>query len=286
MYWQLEPKPRRYYRMKRILSSLPLLFILAMPLVRSSAQAADTVGAYLYTITGVAKFSVTPLQQLLAIDSTGLLRLYDAQGTSLFQYHNTVAGDAVQIDATDPFNLLLFFPEQQSIVLLDRTLSDRAMLDLRTTDVIHATAVARSHDNNIWIYDEPAGRLLLLDERGHVIRSSNDLRLSDGISQGATHILRHGQSVWLYFPEHAVAVFDLLGQLQAWWDIPALDDCFQHEGQFYYRHEGQYFQFSPRQQRSTPVATDARFTTALLRRQLDRWYLLDTNGLLKVLSSP
>jgi hypothetical protein len=246
------------------------------------AQPADSLGQPRQTITGVAHFAVDPLQQLLVVDSTGLLRLYDANGIPRFQYHNTTGGELTQIDASDPFNVLLFFPEQQRIVLLDRTLSDRAALDLRTTGVIYATAVGRSHDNNIWVYDEPAGKLLLLDERGDIVRTSNDLRLSEGISQGATHLLRQGQEVWLYFPERALAVFDNLGQLREWWDVPLLDDCFAYQSQLYYRHDGRYFLYSPRQQRSTPAFAGQQPTPALFRRQLNRWYILHADGTLQV----
>lgn len=259
-----------------------ILLWLSPPTPVLRAQPADSLGQPRQTIRGVAHFAVDPLQQLLVVDSTGLLKLYDANGIPRFQYHNTTSGELIHIDATDPFNLLLFFPEQQRIVLLDRTLSDRAALDLRTTDVIYATAVGRSHDNNIWVYDEPAGRLLLLDERGDIVRTSNDLRISEGISQGATHLLRQGQEVWLYFPERALAVFDNLGQLQEWWDVPPLDDCFAYLSQLCYRHDGQYFLYSPRQQRSTPVFAGQQPSPTLLRRQLNRWYIFHADGTLQV----
>ena len=201
----------------------------------------DSLWQNLFELPGIERFAVDPLQQLLTVDEDGVLIQYNPQGQALFQYHNTTLGEDFSIDATDPFNILLFYPDQQSIILLDRTLSERASLDLRDTEVLYATAVARSHDNNLWVYDELAGRLYKLSARGDLLFTSNDFRLSENLSTGPSHIVRWGDRIVLNFPQRGLAVFSVLGQLQEWWPIVEVDDLFFQANILYYQKAGRYY---------------------------------------------
>ncbi|MEL7222873.1 MAG: hypothetical protein AAGJ93_16240, partial [Bacteroidota bacterium] len=194
-----------------------LLLLLSFYHQAAWCQVADS--NLVFVKSNISYFSLDPLHQLLAIEKDGALVKYDRSGQMLFKYHNTVLGEIGSIDAADPFNILLFFPAQQTIALLDRTLGDQGELDLRTTIVQNATAAARSPDNNIWVYDDYAGRLYRLSPRGEVLFTSNDFRLSEQLYQGATHIWRNGNKLLLNFPERGVAVLTLFGKLEEWWPL-------------------------------------------------------------------
>ena len=247
----------------------------------AAAQPVDSLWLPVYEKASLRYFALDPLQQLLTVGTDDEVIQYTPNGQELFRYHNTVLGDLATVDAADPFNILLFFPEQQTVVLLDRTLSDRAQLDLRTTPVQNATAAARSYDNNLWVYDDFAGRLFKLSSRGEVLFTSNDLRLSEGLQHGATHILWQGNQLLLNFPERGVAVFSLQGRLLEWWALPGITDCFLDQGQFFFRQANQYAVFLPQQQVRESLSW-ACTQPAFYRQQLDRRYLLDEQGLLRV----
>lgn len=232
----------------------------------------------------VSYFNLDPLHQLLTIEKDGAMVKYDRSGKLLFRYHNTVLGDIGSIDAADPFNILVFFPEQQTIALLDRTLGDQGELDLRTTIVQNATAAARSPDNNIWVYDEYAGRLYRLSPRGDVLFTSNDFRLSEKIYQGATHIWRNGNQLLLNFPERGVAVLTLFGKLEEWWPLKKVTDGFFVENQFYFRQDGQYWRFLPLQEIVQKIDWPDETAPVFYRRQLGYDYLLNRDGALQVSS--
>ncbi|MEZ4985089.1 MAG: hypothetical protein R2795_08660 [Saprospiraceae bacterium] len=126
------------------------LALLVIQMVKVAAQPLDSLFTPLFSIEAVASFAIDPLGQLLVMDKSGKLTQHNAKGDAIFQYHNTTAGAIYSIDASDPFNVLLFFKESQQIVLLDRTLSERASLDLRFSSVLYATAITRSHANQLW----------------------------------------------------------------------------------------------------------------------------------------
>jgi hypothetical protein len=252
-------------------------------LVIGKAQSTDSLSHIIFQQDSIANFSVDPLQQLLTVDHKGVLTQYSPQGKALFQFHNTTLGEDFTIDATDPFNILLFYKEQQTIVLLDRTLSERATLDLRDTPVQYATAVARSHDNNLWVYDELAGRLYRLSARGEILFTSNDFRLSENLIEGPTLLLRWGDRLALNFPKRGMALFSILGQLEEWWEITEVEDCFFQQQLFYFRQNGHYYRYFPQQQVQQVLEwPDANNKPVLFREQVDRRYLLFADGRLVV----
>lgn len=267
----------------RPLFLLALLLLGCLPIKVDAQVATDSLRQIIFQKDSIVNFAIDPLQQLLTVDYKGVLTQYSPQGKALFQYYNTTLGEDFTLDATDPFNILLFYQEQQTIVLLDRTLSERATLDLRDTPVQYATAVARSHDNNLWVYDELAGRLYRLNARGGVLFTSNDFRLSENLTEGPTQLLRWGDQLALNFPQRGIALFSILGQLEEWWNITEVEDCFFQKKLFYFRRSGNYYRYFHQQQLQQVLEwPDSANKPVLFRAQVDRRYLLFAEGKLIV----
>ncbi|MEO0876488.1 MAG: hypothetical protein AAFY48_17950 [Bacteroidota bacterium] len=264
------------------LPSLLLLLTLWLGSGNTVYAQADSLWQETFTVPGVEHFAVDPLQQLLTVDTDGVMVQYNPQGQALFRYHNTTLGEDFTIDATDPFNILLFYLDQQTVILLDRTLSVRASLDLRNTDILYATAVARSHDNNLWVYDELAGRLYKLSARGDLLFTSNDFRLSENLSVGPSQIVRWGDRIVLNFPDRGLALFSVLGQLQEWWPIQQVEDLFFQSKTLYYRQSGSYYRKQILQDLVEVIAWPEGEQPQTFLRQLTRRYLLQPDGVLRV----
>jgi hypothetical protein len=210
---------KTYYRY------LGLLLLLVGCRDALSAQSVDTVYRQVYHLPGPFRhLEVDPLGNAYVLTPDGDLLQVLPDGRVVFNYHNTVLGEPTQLDLSDPFNLVLFFAEQQTIVLLDRTLSERSQLDLRTTDIQNASAVARSHDNQLWVYDDYAGRLYKLNERGQVLLASDDLRLAENLTGGADRMLRFQDRMLLHFPERGLSTFTFYGRLDEWWPVIGVND--------------------------------------------------------------
>lgn len=208
--------------MRRVCCGLSLLLLGVVPLL---SQDADSSWRVMYTQPGpYTELAVDPLGNAYVLTPDEQLLKFNPVGQQVFHYYNTVLGAPGSIDASDPFNILLFYPEQQTIVQLNRTLNESSILDLRLTDIRNATAVARSHDNELWLYDDYQGRLYKLNSDGLITFTSDDLRLSEKLAYGPSHIFRWQDRLLLNFPERGVAVFTLYGQLETWWDILGISD--------------------------------------------------------------
>lgn len=258
------------------------LWLLLLTSMTGLFAQADSLWKPLFELQKVNRFAVDPLQQVLTVGSDGVLVQYSAQGQPLFRYHNTTLGEDFTIDATDPFNILLFYEDQQTVILLDRTLSVRASLDLRDTEVLYATAVARSHDNNLWVYDELAGRLYRLNARGDLLFTSNDFRLSENLSTGPGEIVRWGDRMVLNFRERGLALFSVLGQLQQWWPITSAENLFFHRGVLHFQKEGQYHRYFVQQGTIEPMTWPEEHSPIAFLRQFNRRYFLNSDRQLQV----
>lgn len=232
--------------MKRLLAILlfPLVGFLACavpptdrgvvvpPVVEPIAPAAETL-----LIAGTfSRLFLDKLDQLYTLDRRGRLAKYDAAGTFRFDYANTVLGAPTLADVSNPLQLVLFYEDYQTIVLLDRTLSEIATLDLRASEGLQRIATAgRAYNDQLWVYDSWDRRLKLLDVAGRVLRRSDELQLLLQVSDAPRTILADETRVYLAYPGRGVALFNNLAQFQRWLAWPELTELFYARGRFFLR---------------------------------------------------
>lgn len=157
-------------------------------------------------------FAVDRLDQLYVVDSAGLLTKYTPQGRPSFNYSNVPLGPLTIVDVTDPFNLLLYYPDYQTIILLDRTLAPTAELSLLSLGLIDVQVMAMANDLHIWLYDQAAFKLYKISPRGEISLESGDLSLVLAQPPRATQLLVRNNFVYLYDPHQGLLQFDIFGQ--------------------------------------------------------------------------
>lgn len=153
-------------------------------------------------------FAVDKLQQVYLVAQDNTVYKYDPYGKELFVYNDNSRGQLAYIDATDPFNLLLFYPELQAVVALDRTLNETAVLHLFSAGVLNASAIARAVDNNIWVYDQAAFRLMKIGREHELLVSSDNLSAQLPTPPRAEQLIAQGNLLYLNCPGQGVFVFD------------------------------------------------------------------------------
>lgn len=229
-------RPQKRENVQKNISFLPLAVInvhalcvqlvLLLPLLPLRAQQQDSLpapaGSVLWTRPGNFRSLVTDeLGQLYAISNTYELIKYNREGEELFRYNNSTLGELSQVDAANPFGILLFYGPMQQVVVLDRTLNLWATLDLRQPGLVNVAVAGLSRNNQVWVYDDWHYRLKLLDAQATALLTSDDLRLSLGVTAPPDELLAERNQVLLVFRERGVATFTNLGQFVGWLPIPA-----------------------------------------------------------------
>lgn len=151
------------------------------------------------------------LQNVYIVTTENELVKYDYKGNEQYRYSNFDLGDISHIDVSNPFNILLYYEEYQSIEILDRTLDKTAEFDLFKSDAPSVRAVAMSADQYVWIYDELNFKLKKLDTSGNIIFESANLSVIFEKDYVPTFVAELGGNVYLIAPNKSVHVFDVFG---------------------------------------------------------------------------
>jgi len=182
---------------------------------RIAAQT-DTSFRFVKTISGdIISFTVDNLDNIYLLSSTNQVKKLNANGDSVAIFNDVKKfGQASLIDVSNPLKVLLYYRDFATIVVLDRFLNVRNIIDLRKQDILQARAIGQSYDNKIWLYDEVENKLKKIDEDGKLLLETPDFRQLFGQAPMPQKIFDQDQYVYLYDSSQAVFVFDYYGALK------------------------------------------------------------------------
>ena len=167
-------------------------------------------------------FTTDQLRQLYLVTPTNALLKLDPALNELFQYTNNRLGDLSLIDVSNPFSVLLYYPDYNTVITLDRTLNERGRLNLLELGLVQVRAIGLSSDNQVWVYDELNNQLKKLSATGEVLLESDNLSLLLGKNFSPNFLTARDRRVYLNDPEAGVLVFDLFGQYLKTIDLTGL----------------------------------------------------------------
>lgn len=263
---------------------LACLLSSALPnLLPAQAESRDSF-RLLHTLPRQAKlFTVDKLQQVYLVDHRNEVFKYSPDGHEQFFYNNNTRGELSYIDATDPFNLLLFYPELQGIALLDRTLNETAWLLLFAAGVVHATAVALAPDNNTWVYDQARFQLLKIGRSGAVIATTDNLSAQLARPPYSQYAAARENLVYLYDPEQGAFVFDDFGQFHQLLEFKGYESLQIVDGTLLFYKPGELLAYNLAQLRTAILPLPAAGQQALQAHWRGRrLYLLTPQGQVQV----
>lgn len=160
-----------------------------------------------------AKFiAADPIGKLYVVTPSNEVQQYAPDGRILYKYNNNTLGELTRIDATDPFQLMLYYEEYQTVVFLDRTLNLLSTINLWEFGFRQPIAPAMSNDNLLWVYDRSDFRLRKLDRQGNTLYDSGDLNSILNITPQPLEIAARHNLVVLNDPESGLLLFDNFGQ--------------------------------------------------------------------------
>lgn len=157
-------------------------------------------------------FTTDALGNLYVISEKDEVIKYNPSGEATYRYSHTALSEPSFIDATDPFNILVFYKDYQTVVLLDRTMTTTNVINLVSFDFFNVNTVGVASDNKIWLYDEVNFQLKRIDKNGKTVQASDDLSLLLNGDIQANFILEREQKVFVNVPKMGILVFDFMGQ--------------------------------------------------------------------------
>ncbi|MCW3116988.1 MAG: hypothetical protein JWM28_1070 [Chitinophagaceae bacterium] len=192
-----------------------IIYIMLFSSMMAHGQA-DTAFRLIKTIrTDVIDFAVDNLDNMYLFSSSNQLKKLNAHGDSVAVYNDVKKfGRATYIDVSNPLRILLYYKDFLTIVILDRLLNLRSVIDLRKSNILQATAIGLSYDNNIWVYDEANSKLKKMDDQGRILLETPDFRQLFGDAPSPQSVFDQDGFVYMYDSVKGVYVFDYYGALK------------------------------------------------------------------------
>lgn len=176
------------------------------------------------------RFAADAIGQLYVLGAGGQLRKYGPAGDSVGVFNEVRQyGRLSHIDVTNPMRPLLFYADFGTVVVLDRFMRLVNTIDLRRLGIFQAQAVARSYDNQVWVYDGQDTRLRKVSEDGRVLLSTPELRTVMDDPPMPQRIFDRNGMTYLYDSLRGLYVFDYYGayrnrlELVGWSDLEVLE---------------------------------------------------------------
>jgi hypothetical protein len=193
----------------------------------------------------IVDYNIDNLGNIYLLYQNGQLKKLRPNGDSLAVFNNVRRfGKLYSIDVSNPLKVLLYYKDFGTIVILDRFLNQRAIVDLRSQNLPQVGAVGQAYDNNIWIFDELDLKLKKISDEGRMIDQSTDFRLVFDSVPNPTHIIDNDKLVYLYDSLKGVYVFDYYGGFQnripftGWTDFEVINKAlFGRDKNYLYRYD-------------------------------------------------
>ena len=158
---------------------------------------------------------VDALGNIYLLTNSYSLRKHNPQGDSIAVYNDVRRyGNPTYLDVSNPLKTLIYYRNYATVIELDRLLSLRNTINLRSKNIFRVNAATTSYDNNIWIFDEQDFKLKKISPEGNVIFESNDFRQLSYAIPAQVYIADVENSVYLYDPVTGFTIFDQYGSVK------------------------------------------------------------------------
>ncbi len=153
-------------------------------------------------------FTTDKMGNTFMVNTTNELIAFNNHFDSVASYKNISAGNLSLIDASNPLQILAYYNESGTMVLLDRQLNLINSISLSQFNIQKVNAITRSYDNNYWLFDEWDNKLKKIDDKGNVLSESTDFRLLFNAGYLPEKIIDENGALYLYNSTGGWLVFD------------------------------------------------------------------------------
>ena len=200
--------------------------------------------------------AVDVLENFYLLDRENTFIKYDRRGTQLAFYNNHRLGTPGHFDLSNPHKILLFYPEHQVIVFLDRNLTEVTRIDLNQLGMPDIISVAMANDNQIWVYDEFEQLLKKIDNDGTSRAVSENSHSIWGKALRPEKLIERYNRLLLFDPTHGLFLYDNLGNPMAHHSLSDFKfaEFINRRNLLLAHNDGRYFTFSLSSQDLQPLS--------------------------------
>lgn len=228
--------------------------------------------------------TIDHLRSAYVIDQANQVHKYDSSGTLIGRYSENRYGDLKYVDATAPFNVLMFYQDNATLVTTDNRLNPKQYFKMSSIGIDQIGAACLSHDNYIWIFDQNESKLKKINTKYEVIYQSIEVNQLFGEEIRPNFLIERNKFVFLNDPNLGILAFDIFGNYYNSFPITGLDN-FQvlNENIIFFRDgELNIFDYKASDVKRIPVPKEEAVKDVFLERS--RLFVL-SEGMLNIYAS-
>lgn len=155
-------------------------------------------------------FATDNLHNIYIITPKNEILKYNEDGSFEARFASLKMGQLGHFDAMNPFKLLVYYPDFQTIQLLDRELNSLGSINLRDKGIAQVGAVAMSDDGKIWVYDAGTKKIATLSgaEKAEQVQGG----VVPFAGSTPTQLIFRSNQLYANIPDKGIYVFDRFGK--------------------------------------------------------------------------
>ena len=195
------------------------------------------------TIPIAAKFLRTsPNYTSYLVEDNSTIHQLDSNGKISNSFRHPRLGNMDNLDVSNPFKLMAFYDDFQTLVFFDKNLNVLNELDFKSINFSNVTAAALFTDNQILIFDDNEKKLKIIDFQGRVRQESNF------VENSIYTIIFQGKQIITYSPENVVFSFDFALQSRLLLTDEKITDIETLGEAIFIHHQNETFLFDDKQE--------------------------------------
>ncbi|TAE62332.1 MAG: hypothetical protein EAY77_07670, partial [Flavobacteriia bacterium] len=145
------------------------------------------------------QLSVDNFGHIYLVSNTNQIKKINSNGDSLAVFNDVRQyGTVGTLDVSNPLKPMVFYKDMLTIVLLDRLLGKKAVINLNKLGLYQIGAACISYDGFVWVYNELDATVAKLDDNGIVVQQTADLRQALGVNLRVNSMFDYRGHLYLY----------------------------------------------------------------------------------------
>lgn len=148
------------------------------------------------------------------IDSSYTIQKRNTSGLILSRQSLLSYGEGASIDASNPIEIFVFYPNSGFLLILDNNLNITKEINLSTQGPMQAASFGRANDGNIWVYDKNTHTVKKIDRRGETLMESMIIEGDESAGNGAGRVFDNGNQICFTTGNTRLVILDANAQIK------------------------------------------------------------------------
>lgn len=177
----------------------------------------------------------TDIFQNIYVHHLQSLQKIDTNGNVLYSFSDAQLGNIHSIDVSNPLQILVFYKETQSLLILNNTLNPLSpVIRFDHLQLYNVKAICASSRGGFWVYDANQTQLMLFNSKLENIYKGTKLFI-DNVSE----IIEYQNAVYIISENKGYWKFNLKGELIEFISVPDLKKILVYKNQLLYVKESE-----------------------------------------------